>query len=80
MIDGVSIVVVVYRHVQDVKILEALVKNNLEQDTVSGNVKDAVEMYVIPTFLSAPDPSVFVSCLCLPGDVSLFQMNGIPPL
>ena len=51
MIDGVSIVVVVYRRVQDVTILEALVKNNLEQDTVSGNVKNAVEMWNNPSFL-----------------------------
>ena len=43
-IDGVSIVVLVYWRVQDVTIQEVLVKNNLEQDTVSGNVKNAVTM------------------------------------
>ena len=44
MIDGVSIVVVVYRRFQNVTILKVLLKNNLEQDTVSGNVKNAVEI------------------------------------
>ena len=67
----VSIVVVVYRSVQDIKTLEALVKNNLGQDTVrckcgicSGNVCN-------PCFSRLSQILVGISCLPLPGDVSL---------